>query len=1103
MRSTLIIFALTLPVMGPLATIAAAQDNKQIVVESAQTQNAHTLRMVPPLGHTDRLTGAQLLPGGKVVLTASEDETLRLWDVETGREARLFEGQKRAIEHISVSPDGKRVLATSKTDGAKNAGDDRPTLILWDIESGQKLREWENERARVTAWLPDGKRFLTAPSLGGEPMQLWDADKGFISELRGPNEDGDFAHSVVVSPDGKRAAGAGNNRIEVWDVEARQQLRAWQGSEFYVEAVAIASDYRVAAADAGNKVRIWDAAGKLLHTITVPGSDENSASTLLFSRDGTQLWAGTGQGEIMWWNTTTGQPGGKRKVHSRAVVSLQQTPDNLWLTASDDRSARLWDTGSALLQTFSGHTQGASRVRFTPDGRFLLGMTDTSAEGDWSRRSLQLRELLSGRRLSSFDNLPADAYDVSFSPDGAVLASGGSGTLKVWNRESAALLKSLTAPGLNSASAFSADGKQLLVGSKDGVHLFDIATGQKKDISPKTSKGEVLFVSFLPGSQALSLHNVGEGDEWHEMVRVWDLKSSKLLREWKIPDDFVMAQALSPDGKWFAAGRFSVGLWDVSTGKQALTVNPGGEAWGLNFSADSSRLLIGTMMGSVQERVAADGELLQSFRRHTGPVHSLGYLKRPIGDALIWSAAGDDTLRLSSSDGKELLTYISLKNDDWLAYTPDGRFDGSPGGIAKVTFARGNQTFALEQFAERFYQPGLIALVLNGQDTLPTINAGTLLALGAPPLVKITSPQNSAANAAQIEVTVEAREQNKGSVKAIRLYHNGRLVGGPGNLRGIIVEAAAPLTPEITTQKFSVLLAPGENILRAVAYSQTDLESKPDEIKIAFNSAPQKPALHVLAVGINSYRDATMDLSYARPDAEALAAFFEAKQQENTLYSRITVTKLVDEAASGAAIRQALKTLGTGSKPEDVVLIYLAGHGETAPQSDAPDAPETFYFLPAEMRQMALKERVRQLGISRLEMDELVKNIAARKIVLVYDACKSGAAVGGTTSGTRGIADEAQALAQLARAQGIHILTASTAQQYAGEVRALGHGILTYALLEGLKGKATDNGSLIKVRELMSYVEDRVPVLAKEYRGREQWPVPFNGGQNFPLIVKP
>ena len=384
------------------------------------------------------------------------------------------------------------------------------------------------------------------------------------------------------------------------------------------------------------------------------------------------------------------------------------------------------------------------------------------------------------------------------------------------------------------------------------------------------------------------------------------------------------------------------------------------------------------------------------------------------------------------------------------------------------------------------------------------ITPSAVLAAGAPPLVKITAPIAGQTAQNEVEVTVEARPQNNGGVKAIRLYHNGRLVGGPGNLRGIVVEAAPQNgTPQngVVTQKFTVALAPGENALRAVAYSQTDLESVPDTVRLISDAPPAaKPVLRILVVGVNVYRDATMALSYARPDAEALADFF---QKQNGLFSDVKITRLFDESATGEAIKNALSQMAKEAAPNDVAVIYLAGHGETAAPNaaddDKPDAHQAFYFLPADAQLMLKKDNVRRFGLSGPTLDALVSKIPARRLFMIYDACKSGAAV---QDMTRSTADEQQALALLARAQGIFVLTASTGQQFANEVRALGHGILTYALLEGLEGKAAQNDSQVKVSELLTYTEDRVPALAKEFRGREQFPVRYGRGQNFPLAVK-
>ena len=319
------------------------------------------------------------------------------------------------------------------------------------------------------------------------------------------------------------------------------------------------------------------------------------------------------------------------------------------------------------------------------------------------------------------------------------------------------------------------------------------------------------------------------------------------------------------------------------------------------------------------------------------------------------------------------------------------------------------------------------------------------------------------------------------------------LLKPPSALRGIGIEA---VSGRATTKKFTVVLENGANEFRAVAYSNTDMESVPAVATVNFaRNAVAKPVLHVLSVGVNLYKDPAMNLAYARPDAEALADFFDAAKSNtgsgSGLFARVQMARLMDGEATGAAILKSLNGLAATAQSGDVVLIYLAGHGETADNA--------WYFLPSEMRQMALTERVKEFGIPWSRIEAAVGKIPARKIVLVVDACKSGAIV----NGVRGGVGEQQALAIMARAQGIHILTASNGQQYAGEVKALGHGILTYALLEGLSGKAGQSGdATVMVSELMAYVDRRVPELSLKYRGEEQFPTPLARGQNFPVAAR-
>ncbi|MFC1679542.1 caspase domain-containing protein, partial [Elusimicrobiota bacterium] len=264
------------------------------------------------------------------------------------------------------------------------------------------------------------------------------------------------------------------------------------------------------------------------------------------------------------------------------------------------------------------------------------------------------------------------------------------------------------------------------------------------------------------------------------------------------------------------------------------------------------------------------------------------------------------------------------------------------------------------------------------------------------------------------------------------------------------------------------------------------IESSPAEIIVNFSGEKKRSTLHVLAVGIDKYRNPALNLNYARKDAESVAKFFSSAPRG--LFKDVAVSELSDAGATRASILGHLKDL-QNTPQQDVVVIYLAGHGDSLPDS--------WYFIPHEVAYPERQEELRKKAISSAEIQQAVRNIGAQKIVLLMDACKSGSAL--TAFATRGF-EERKALAQLARATGVHVVAASTKDQLAAEVKELGHGVFTYTVLKGLGGKADGSrDGTVTVRELLSFVEGALPDLSQKYKSEAQFPVVDSRGMDFPL----
>lgn len=167
----------------------------------------------------------------------------------------------------------------------------------------------------------------------------------------------------------------------------------------------------------------------------------------------------------------------------------------------------------------------------------------------------------------------------------------------------------------------------------------------------------------------------------------------------------------------------------------------------------------------------------------------------------------------------------------------------------------------------------------------------------------------------------------------------------------------------------------------------------------------------------------------------------------------------------------------------------MGGHGDIVGSE--------WFFIPHDVVTPEVEESAQKGGISMKEITETVKGFRAQKVFIVIDSCKSGRIVTAMT-GFRGFEDR-KVLIQLARSTGTYILSASTDQQFASEVKELGHGVLTYAMLEGLGGKAGERK--VTVEGLIQYIKNRLPELTEKYRGAPQWPVSWGTGMDFPLVL--
>ncbi|MBI5211463.1 MAG: caspase family protein [Elusimicrobia bacterium] len=1006
-------------------------------------------------GHQQCVVTLSVSPDGRLLATGSKDMTAKVWDLATGAELRTFKQSGVDLRLAGLMPDGKR-LVTAGSDGAAK---------LWDVATGEELKAFQGPRRTLMSAgvSPDGRLLATADV--EDTIRVLDLETG--AELSAIRSRGWAFGPGSFSPDGKLLAVAGpGSAATLWDTSTGAQVRTFQGHAKSVVTAVISPDGRLLATGSYDKTaKLWDlASGALLKTFAGHGEGIDS---LAFAPDGRTLVTGSNDNSAKLWDLATGAALKTIRTEMGPVMAAAFSPDGSRLVTSSCFALKLWrlSTGKEV-RSFSHDWTAVRHLSVSPDGGFLAVV---------SMDGLTVWDLAAGRRLPSFpgDGRSAEPAEVIAGGAGMFVATPDS--IKVYGLPPKEERRSI--PG-HSPFALSSDGKVLALtkNKEDAVVLWDVAASAPVRTFADTADSYYGRVALGPDGRFLATARSKEAG-----VKLWDALSGERLRTLE-DGQWVSGMGFSPDGRTLATGNTegTVKLWDVSSGVMARSFKAHPAAISLlTFSRDGARLATADREGAVKLWDPGTGSLTADLQGHADTMRALAF--GPDGKKL-FSGGADGTVRIwEAVSGKELCRVVRT-NHGWVAVTPDGFFDGSREGVKSIRWTVGLESYPLEAFSEGYYVPGLLARVLAGAplsaESLPGLSRG----FAPPPRVRIVSPKDGSEPPGETaEVAVEVEDRG-GGVDELRLYHNGKVVEGEG--RDIKVTGPGS---RASTRVFHVAMLEGENTLRAVALSRDRIEGNPDEVVVTRAGPAKRAVLHVLAVGINKYKNPALDLNYARADAQGLLDFFGSSGAG--LFQDVRRAAVFDREATKAGILAGLESLKDAA-PQDVVVVYLAGHGE--------GVGNAWYFVPHELTFPEREEELRANALSSADLQAAVAALGARKVLLLMDACKSGGAL--LAFAGRGF-EERKALATLARAAGVHVVAASTQDQIAAEVKALGHGVFTHTLLEGLSGRAdgSPKDGAVTVRELLSFVESRLPEVSQKYRAQAQYPVVDSRGMDFPI----
>jgi WD40 repeat protein/uncharacterized caspase-like protein len=1105
---------------------AAAGDNSVRVWEVASGREQQALVSANAGGIASSFTGVYSIAFSANDRIVTISDVARVWDVTSGKELRSM-GSAGLNSLALMGGDGGGAVSLDGSQLARFSNDGDGEVKFWDLNTGSETRTVKLSGDKIDnvalEFAADG-RLLVAGTVD-KRVQLWEVTTKATERALGTVRS-EFS-LFKFSRGGRSLAISDGYTIRLWDIAAGRELTALgaPNSGLLVEQgrvfVGFSDDgKKVATGGFDTPTVLWetDTAKQLLKF----SGHTNMAYQVSFSADGHQLSSG---GRTRW-DLLSGR--GIRLTTGPTDKQLGiPGPDGhlLALYAPNSNAVSIVETSTGrLLQTLkpTGDTV-VQRVSFSPDSSLLL--VSYMADFTRARQSppgqlpandnlIKIWDLKAGRELHTlaFGSTPAAA---DFSGDGRTIAMAGAmGDISLWDTASGTKVRDFTSSPMagltqmmNGMSGMSAaqlakmrPGKP---GSMPAMPDMSAISGMMTNIMGSMSAGTmgrtVTSVAFSPDGRTLATGGV-ESKSNLDFAALMN-PAAQRKKNAKPPDP----EELMRNMKVEAVGQ--VTLWDVATGNQLGILSSHGKGvTQVAFSRDGRWLASSSTDNTIRIWDVPARRELRTLTGHTANIDSLAFSP----DARLLASAGDDgaTFLWDTNTGEHLLTLISLDDGgEWMVVTPQGLFDGTPVSWNQILWRYNQDTFnvaPIEWFFNEFYYPGLLGDIVAGKR--PKVAADVSRKDRRQPVVKLSlAPEVSSTTAARsvrvrLDITdVPADKDNSQSAGArdVRLFRNGSLLKV---WRGDVLRGQGAVTLEA-----DVTLTAGANRLTAYAFNRDNVKSKDAQLPLTgADSLKRAGTAYVITVGVNEYANSQYNLKYAVADAQSFGEELRTRLTQLGQFESVAVVSLINEHATKANILAALARLAgvvgppslkagpfdqlKPAQPEDTVIIYFAGHGTAQAQR--------FYLIPHDLGYAGERTSLNETGLQTIlahsladtELEAAVESLDAGHLLLVIDACNSGQALEAEEK-RRGPMNS-KGLAQLAYEKGMYILTAAQSYQAALEAAQLGHGLLTYALVEeGLKTAIADSepkDGVLNAREWLDFATERVPQMqeAKMKQGR-------------------
>lgn len=1019
-----------------------------VEVMTSMAQTSAPRIVINSMGHSAKINNLIFTPDGNQIISVSEDKTVRVWNSHTGEMMKKFESQ------IGDGWEGNLYASDLSSDGKLLAFSGYPVAS-------------EKENYVIVMDLTKGVQVATAVVGSREPIN----SLGFIN-------------------DGKYLVGGGDDGIiKIWNVGSSSVLTV------------------AATISVGSAVKYF-AINPVTKDIAVAA--DGKSEILIYNL------SGLGNGTVKSIPKVL-------KRHRGVINKLVYSGDGTYLASSTIETSEffVWKGDGTFVKDIPV-AEDINAIAFSADAKILVGL-DVRGKG----ASYAMPQATKFADFIGHDNTVFSAAISPVSETGNFIVASAGGTnneIYLWNPINGRTIKKIKGKGRVIGDLAFGTGMELYIS-----HALD---------EKPVFKSSFDFLNFKinPNPTKLQPGKILEGNITPTSPYDLDLGKGKAIANDPSEDGRILTYKVIPNGNIIVGSDFGLKMYDKAGLLLKDFIGHSGAVRGVSVTSDGAYLASGgedqTIILWKLSETGAARSLRQEFPDESWsnffsslPMDSL--TNEPSKKA--WKtvidflkANGDkiykDIEEVYKNLGETVLPFATLfvtEDDEWVCWTPKGYFTCTSSGSQYFGWHlnRGINKladfYAAEQYFEILFKPKQMQksistgkrvediLVEEGERLFDLGRLGTPSAgfIQVRNLINNNDIQykegkfSTAKTSLLLDVEVF---DGGGGIREVNIFQNDKLIFTDTDFK--------TKQGEMVERKYKVDLLNETNEFKVIVKNYQKMESRPEILKLDYVGQVMATAsLHILAVGINTYKNGAYNLNYAQPDA--LSFVEKVSTNSDKIFKSVNKVEIYNEDATKENIIKGFNTIIAKARPEDVFIFFYAGHGSLDEEHKDADGDSPFYFVPTDVTKIyGDADQLQKKGLSASELRTYLTQVRSTKQVVLMDACHSGGAL--KSINVRAAASDEKAIFQLARSSGVVTIASSGSKQFATEFEVLKHGVFTYVLLEALSGKADQGGDgKVTIKEIVLYMENRVPELTQQYGGTAQYPTAFATGNDFPLSI--